>query len=175
MADFDQAFDKTVRRWEGFALTDAAGDHGGQTYAGISRRFWPGWAGWGLVDAGKPVPGDLVRAFYREQFWGAVQGDALVHQDVAEIIFDWAVNAGLAWAVPLVLEVLRLRFVDGLDGSMKMALPYLNTLDSPRLFVCEYALRRVAHRLTAVKRDATQAKWLKGWLARDLFFALGDG
>lgn len=167
MADFDQAFDKTVRRWEGFALTDAAGDHGGQTYAGISRRFWPGWAGWGLVDAGKPVPDDLVRAFYREQFWDEVQGGALVHQAVAEIIFDWAVNAGRAKAVALTLEVLGLPFTLGMVATVRE----LNTLDSPRLFVCEYALRRVAHREAVVSRDASQRQFLLGWLRRDLAFS----
>ncbi len=171
MANFESAFDKTVRRWERFELTDLPRDPGRQTYAGISRRFWPGWAGWGLVDAGRPVPEELVRAFYRDQIWDAIEGDALQHQDVAEIIFDWAVNAGQAKAVSLALEVLGLPSTLGMLAAVRE----LNNLSSPRLFVCEYALRRVAHRATVIARDASQVKWLKGWLARDLFFVLGGG
>jgi lysozyme family protein len=171
MANFEQAFDKTVRRWERFELTDHPGDYGRQTYAGISRRYWPGWAGWGLLDAGKPVPDSLVRDFYREQFWHPIEGDALRHQDVAEIIFDWAVNAGVPKAVFMALDVLGMPSTLGMLAAVRE----LNNLSSPRLFVCEYALRRIAYRVERVGRDETQAKWLRGWISRDLFFALGDG
>lgn len=170
MAQFAQAFEKTVSRWERFELTDHPGDHGRQTYAGISRRFWGSWPGWELIDQGRPVPQDLVRAFYRAQFWDAIEGNALQHQDVAEIIFDWAVNAGVGSAVRLTLYVLDLPT----DLGMQRALPALNSLSSPRLFVCEYALQRVAHRAQVIQRDPTQAKWIEGWLNRDLFFTLGD-
>ena len=141
------------------------------TYAGISRRSWPGWVGWGAVDAGGPVPESLVRDFYREQFWDAIEGDALRHQDVAEIIFDWSVNAGVPKAVFMVLDVLGLPSTLG----MMAALRELNNLAMPRLFVCEYALRRIDYRVRRVERDETQLKWLRGWMNRDLFFALGGG
>ena len=41
MADFEQAFSKTMGAEGGYKLTDIKGDKGGQTYAGISRRFHP--------------------------------------------------------------------------------------------------------------------------------------
>ena len=171
MANFEAAFDKTVRRWERFVLTDAPGDYGRQTYAGITRRHWPDWAGWGLLDAGKTVPDLQVRSFYNEQFWHPIEGNALRHQDVAEIIFDWAVNAGVPKAVFMALDVLGLPSTLGMLAVMRE----LNNLASPRLFVCEYALRRIAYRVERVGRDETQAKWLRGWVNRDLFFALGNG
>lgn len=171
MADFMPAFDKTVRRWERFELTDAAGDYGRQTYAGISRRFWGGWPGWELIDGLSEVPESLVVEFYRANFWDAIEGDALRYQDVAEIIFDWAVNAGLQSAVRVTLDVLGLPPGLGMSGALRE----LNNLSSPRLFVCEYALRRVAHRVKVIGRDPTQAKFIRGWLNRDLAFALGGG
>ena len=170
MADFNHAFDKTVRRWESFQITDTTGDYGRQTYAGISRHFWPGWAGWGLVDAGKPVPESLVIEFYRVNFWDAIEGDDMRHQDVAEIIFDWSVNAGLQAATRMTMNVLGLPA----DTGISAALQALNALNSPRLFVCEFALRRVAHRARIIRNDPTQAKFIRGWLNRDLAFALGN-
>lgn len=170
MADFHPAFDKTVRRWEAFKLTDHPGDYGRQTYAGISRRFWPGWAGWEVLDAGKPVPEASVRVFYRETFWDAIEGDELQHQDVAEIIFDWAVNAGIQRAVRTTMNVLGLPPGLGILGALRE----LNNLHSPRLFVCEYALRRIAYRAERVATDPSQLQWLRGWINRDLFFAMGE-
>lgn len=171
MADFAPAFEKTVRRWESFQLTNHSADKGRQTYAGISRRFWPGWPGWDLIDDGQAVPESLVREFYRSNIWDVIDGDALRHQDVAEIIFDWAVNAGMASAVRMTLNVLGLPPGLGILGAQRA----LNTLASPRLFVCEYVLRRVAHRVKVIRRDPTQDKWIEGWLTRDLSFALADG
>lgn len=171
MADFNPAFEKTVRRWEAFKLTNHAGDHGRQTYAGISRRWWPQWPGWFLVDAKKPVPEEFVADFYRTQFWECVEGDAIRHQDVAEIIFDWAVNAGLPNAVRMTMDVLGLPPGLGIQAAVRE----LRNLHSPRLFVTEYALRRIAHRATVLKRDPTQVKFIKGWINRDLSFALEGG
>lgn len=172
MANFTPAFDKTVRRWESFELTDVPGDYGRQTYAGISRRFWGGWEGWELVDAGKPVPESLVVDFYYGNFWCAIEGDDLRNQDVAEIIFDWAVNAGVQAAVRLTLDVLGLP--PGL--GMSAALRELNDFPNPRLFVCEYTLGRIAHRAKVLGRSPSQVKFIKGWLNRDLSFALmGEG
>nr|VFJ68710.1 MAG: Glycosyl hydrolase 108 [Candidatus Kentron sp. DK] len=43
MADFGQAFEKTMRNEGGFQLHTVRGDPGGMTYAGISRRHHPDW------------------------------------------------------------------------------------------------------------------------------------
>ena len=166
MAEFEPAFDRTVRQWEGFERTDHPGDYGRQTYAGISRRTWPGWPGWALLDDGNTVPESQVAEFYRAHYWDVTEGDALRHQSVAQIIFDWAVNAGAPKAVRLTLDVLGLP--PGL--GMLSAVRELNNLASPRLFVCEYVLQRIAHRVAVVERDPSQIKWLRGWIARDLFF-----
>lgn len=167
MADFEPAFSKTVRTFERFELTDHPGDYGRQTYAGISRRFWPGWAGWVLIDAGRAVPEALVREFYRAHFWDAVEGDAIDDQATAETIFDWAVQRGADKARRLALEVLGLPLTLGMLAAVRE----LNNLPAPRAFVMDYGLRRLAHREAVVTRDASQRQFLLGWLRRDLAFS----
>jgi lysozyme family protein len=82
-------------------------DPGGETFMGISRRYWPTWAGWRKIDewllADRPEM-DLttdVREFYYTQFWCRFQGDkvAAISPPVACELFDTAVNLGLSDAV----------------------------------------------------------------------------
>ncbi len=166
MADFAPAFDRTVRKIERFELSDHPNDYGKQTYAGISRRYHPGWPGWQLIDAKQPVPEPLVAEFYFNEYWAPIEGDRLLHQDIAEILFDWAVQRSPQKAVALALAILRLPPT----LSMLAVVRELNTPASPRLFVCEYTLRRVSHRLDILRRDQSQMAFIKGWLARDLEF-----
>lgn len=44
MADFNEAFAATSMDEGGYA--NHCNDNGGETYAGISRKFWPGRNGW---------------------------------------------------------------------------------------------------------------------------------
>lgn len=46
MAEFTPAFEEMIRNEGGYILHNVAGDHGGDTYAGIARRFHPDWPGW---------------------------------------------------------------------------------------------------------------------------------
>lgn len=170
MADFEPAFEKTVRTFERFELTDHPGDYGRQTYAGISRRFHPGWEGWALIDATAQVPEPLVRAFYRANFWDGVEGDAITDQPTAETVFDWAVQRGQSQARQLVMQVLGLPLTLGMSAAVRE----LNNLPAPRAFVLEFGLRRLAHREAVVTRDASQRQFLLGWLRRDLSFGLAS-
>jgi len=106
MANFDIAYALT-KKFEG-GYSDVAGDTGGVTYAGITRKNFPTWAGWPIV-ASKPrrhnehIPelDTLVKEFYRVNFWNKVQGDSIVDQDFANDLFDMAVNAGTGAAIKL--------------------------------------------------------------------------
>ena len=88
------------------------GDSGGETYAGIARRYWPDWPGWKLIDGEKAhssfasgasaftrhlatVPGlsDLVSGWYRSEWWDRL-GLAALPQDLANEIFEQSVNLG---------------------------------------------------------------------------------
>lgn len=114
MASFEKAYKKTAKNEGGYA--NVTGDTGGETYAGISRKWWPNWSGWKIIDARKPLKHNqtlqidaltaLVHAFYKKQFWDAIGGDEIVDQSTAERLYDFGVNAGAPRSIKQIQEVL---------------------------------------------------------------------
>ena len=49
MAKFSEAEKITCKNEGGYANNPS--DNGGETYAGIARKFWPNWSGWAKIDA----------------------------------------------------------------------------------------------------------------------------
>ena len=96
MAEFLPSFERVLRNEGGYALHTVKDDRGGATYAGIARAFHPNWQGWRFIDQGESPPADLVRQFYRSQFWQPLRLDEVTHQEVAANIFDFGVNAGIS-------------------------------------------------------------------------------
>lgn len=162
MADFTQAYEKTICAEGGYVLHNVPGDRGGMTYAGIARRFHPNWPGWAHIDAGSEPPAELVRTFYREKFWERIRGDEITSQVVAETIYDFAVNAGVRTASILAQAVLGTT-PDGVIGPKTIAA--LNSCDE-RLFVALYTIAKIARYCEIVRRDRSQAKFLLGWVSR---------
>lgn len=164
MADFEPAFTRMIANEGGYKLTDVAGDRGGQTYAGIARKRWPDWEGWNAIDAGGTPATDLVRGFYRENFWLPIHGDFIEPKAVAESIFDFAVNAGTGVAVKLAQIVVGTQ-PDGIIGRKTLAA--LNGID-PAYFKAVYALAKIARYRDIVSKDRSQQKFLLGWINRTL-------
>jgi len=110
MTDFYLAYQKTIES-EGL-WSFRTSDRGGETWKGISRVKNPDWSGWRLVDKIRESAGDhfmsalqnsekleeKVRDFYLIEFWNRLQCYDLVHQQIAEELFDTAVNQGVFWA-----------------------------------------------------------------------------
>ena len=74
MADFLPAFENMIKNEGGYVLHNVPGDRGGMTYAGIARNMQSGWAGWGHIDRNEPVPAQMVRDFYKQNFLESYQG-----------------------------------------------------------------------------------------------------
>lgn len=140
MADFKKAWVITSKN-EGGYINDPS-DSGGETYCGISRKFFPQWQGWGYIDKYKPLKNneiikndsfisntnegieDLVTTFYKNQFWDKVFGDKIINQEVANELFDSSVNMGIHEAVILTQKSLDIPNTGIMDNST------LNTLNS---------------------------------------------
>lgn len=163
MAEFLPAFESMIRNEGGYVLHTIAGDRGGMTYAGIARNMNPQWGGWRLIDAGQEVPAQLVRDFYKANYWDNIRGDDLTYQSTAQSIFDFHVNAGKPARVlaQLVVGVTP----DGAFGPKTIAA--LNAYD-PEKFVMAYALAKIARYRDIVQRDRSQIKFLLGWINRTL-------
>ncbi len=164
MADFYPVFDSMLDNEGGLVLHTVAGDRGGQTYAGISRKNWPQWPGWQVIDAGQTPTLRDVSDFYLTNFWHALRLGQIEQQAVARTIFDFAVNAGCTTAARLAQITVGVP-ADGKVGPVTLAA--INALDA-ELFVLRYTLAKLARYEQIVRRDRTQSKFLLGWVARTI-------
>lgn len=164
MSDFLPAFERMLINEGGYKLHKVQGDTGGQTYAGISRKNWPNWAGWIDIDADKTPDAKLVRGFYFANFWEPLRLSEVTQQRTAQTIFDFAVNAGTSTAAKLAQIVVGTT-QDGKLGPR--TIEALNFADPDR-FALAYALAKIARYRDIVTRDRSQIKFLLGWINRTL-------
>ena len=113
MADFSISVKDTLIR-EGIntnmGYVNDPTDRGGETIAGIARKFHPNDPIWKVVDNAKKgnfpqnlkdIPGilDKIKEFYRVNYWDKIHGDELKSQNIANILFDTAVLEGYTAAI----------------------------------------------------------------------------
>jgi len=165
MADFAPAFEKMLHDEGGMQLTNIPGDRGGMTYAGIARNANPDWAGWKFVDY-KDFGGatQLVREFYKVNFWDRVRGDELTNQAIAETIFNFAVNTGVGVASKLAQLIVGVT-PDGAIGAK--TIERLNICTSEK-FLPAYAIAKISRYAQICNKDRSQSKFLLGWINRTL-------
>ena len=174
MAEFIKAFRKTISNEGGYS--NDPDDPGQETVKGISRKSWPKWEGWTIVDMLKrqsdfPANIDrdaeireLVGTFYLNQFWNKVHGDEINSQAVAESIFDFAVNAGVATSSSLAQMVVGTG-VDGVIGPN--SLKAINAFNESH-FLAAFTVAKIARYVTIVKKRPTSRKYFYGWVLRAL-------
>ena len=142
MANFQKAQKITHRNEGGYA--NNPNDRGGETYAGVARKFHPEWRGWIFVDeaVGKYVakhnkrPSNNwnassffrsigqnydaerleqeVNKLYKHQYWDVLQLDGLNDQDIANQIYDFGVNAGVSRSA----KMLQQAFNESQNGKL---------------------------------------------------------
>lgn len=177
MADFNIFFPILLQN-EGYYSKDPD-DTGGETWEGISRNNYPNWSGWVIVDSYKghsDFPhvlradenlANLVKAFYKPNFWDSIQGDNIVNQSIANFIADWGVNAGDSVPIRHTQELLEIS-VDGKVGPN--TIEAINSATGPVFFTALQVARKQFYlELVAVK--PTNKKFLSNWLERNASFS----
>lgn len=173
MADLKQALFNVLLdedrnyKTDGFKLHTVAGDSGGQTIAGIARNYHPEWIGWKLVDSGDRKSDALMTAiiaFYDVKFWSKIKGSELISQCLAEELFDFGMNSSPANSIKYAQVCVNCTPDGDLGPKTLEALNACNT-DG---FKNKFALMRIGHRIRRCKQNATQKKFLVGWITRDL-------
>ena len=111
MASFHISYEKTMSH-EGLYSNNPS-DKGGETYKGISRKFYHEWRGWAIIDDVKEQVNindlnrtleantylnTLAKSFYRSEFWDKLGLDLIKEQDLADELFDTGVNQGVKTA-----------------------------------------------------------------------------
>jgi len=165
MADFAPAFEKMLHDEGGMQLTNIPGDRGGMTYAGIARNANPDWAGWQFIDR-KDFGGatQLVREFYKVNFWDRIRGDNLTNQAIAETIFNFSVNTGVGVASKLAQLIVGVT-PDGAIGAKTVERLNICTAEK---FLPAYALAKISRYAQICNKDRSQSKFLLGWINRTL-------
>jgi lysozyme family protein len=187
MAAFAASFKNTLEH-EGGYVNDPD-DAGGETYKGISRKYNPGWLGWGKLDAmknGAGFPGSLeqdaglridVGAFYKQHYWDKFWGDDIPNQGTSDELFDTAVNMGAERAVTFLQQALNFLnrngtlysdlVVDGVFGrkTLEALQTYLQN-DNPEYLLKIMNILQGKHYLDYMTKSPTQEKYARGWLNR---------
>lgn len=172
MADFNLAWAALERDEGGYANNPA--DPGGETYEGISRRYWPTWPGWQWVDKLKPDAKALrddmdleeaVKNFYRQNFWSF---DGVHNQLLANKLLSEEVNLGKGNGVKCLQRALSYLnagpfVVDGKWGPQTEAMANEDADMQPDKLLAEFRAQ-IAYRY-AIKSGA-QSSFLLGWMRR---------
>jgi len=180
MASFNQAYGITMRNEGGYC--NNPNDRGGETWRGIARNFWPNWTGWKIVDQIKALkPANLntaldanatleaqVLAFYKTNFWDTEGLDGIASQQVANQLFDTAVNMGTGVASKFLQQAINSLkanavVVDGQVGPKTVAAA--NALDSLALYNAVCALRKTRYE-QIIANNPSQSIFEKSWFSR---------
>ncbi|MDH5445591.1 MAG: N-acetylmuramidase [Gammaproteobacteria bacterium] len=158
MADFEAAVTKTLIHEGGSRITDDPDDRGGLTKYGISQRSYPN------VDI-RNLTEQQAKDIYKRDYWDKVKGDDINSQEIAENLFDTAVNMGPKAASRLAQMALELEPVDGIIGPKSLAA--INTKDE-ELFIAEFTIAKIARYAYICNKNRSQSKYLLGWVNRAL-------
>lgn len=180
MASIDEAWGKVVSlefNSPANALHYNEGEKG-YTFMGIYQFAHPEWKGWtrvlyavrvskSMVEASKVLYADkelieLVREFYKVEFWDKMKLDQVVSQKIAEEMMVFGVNAGIGSAVKAAQKVVGVG-VDGVIGSKTVAA--LNAFDG-KVFDVEYDKAEIAHYEMLVAKNPSFVKFINGWKNR---------
>jgi lysozyme family protein len=152
-----------VMRYEG-GYVNHPNDPGGETYKGISRRAHPNWEGWRLIDQKGPVPEDLVRSFYYEQFWKPLRCDEMP-APIGEYLFDFAVNAGIRQAVKNIQMAAGVA-ADGILGPITMGAIRRSDV---QVLMYKFLVHRINFYVTITTQRRKQFEvFFLGWIRRTI-------
>lgn len=182
MASFELSLPLSLA-WEGKKHECVPGDPGGETVWGISRRAWPNWPGWAIIDAMKPATDAeltarinaspqlvaLITMVYRTAYWSTAC--KLNDQANAAQLMDMCVNMGCGRAVTYLQRSLCLMgWTLSIDADLG---PHTqgaaNAVNQDDLFKRMFGFRCM-HYLMLAEADPTKAEFLSGWLNRTFSF-----
>lgn len=156
---FDVAFDRLLGHEGGY--TAGAGDPGGETNWGISKRSYP------AVDI-RNLTRDGAKIIYRRDFWARIHADQLPPA-VAFQVFDFAVNSGIETAIRYLQRAVGVAD-DGHWGPVSAAA-------AVAVPAADIILRLNAERLEYMTRLSNWPVASRGWVrrvAQNLRYGAGD-
>lgn len=199
MANFNTAFANTMA-FEGGFVNDPD-DEGGETAFGISRKAFPNLYLWTMLDRNPEYVSELkkfknwddinsrteriiwwdlvqkdIEGTYYQDFWTPLRASEIQSQEIANYLFDFAVNSGHGDAVKALQgaindsvkrEVQEHISVDGIigDETICAANDLGIRLES---IMPEFRLNRLLHYAKQIARKPANLKFARGWFRRAL-------
>lgn len=155
MAEFEPAFEFMIAH-EGEYVNDP-NDAGGETKYGISKAAHPD------VDIAS-LTIDEVKGIYLRKYWDTQRYWEIQNQRVATKIFDMAVNMGFHQAHRIAQAACEMDKCDGIMGPQTIA--EINAADNPQGLLETICAGCILFYDSLVAKKPSNAKFLKGWLAR---------
>lgn len=192
MANFDLFFNELLKHEGGWS--DHPDDPGGATNKGITLATWTIYGsdldGDGDIDVDdlKRLSNAQAAQIYKKQYWDKLKADQFKNQQVAEIVFDHGVNAGISRAAKMLQMILNVKFdkdlaVDGAIGPKTIAA--LNSVDQAQLYndfkqmrikyyyyranildKVEIELREFFNKILKISPSNLAKSFINGWLNR---------
>lgn len=171
MNNFPYAIEEPLKAEGGYSNDPQ--DPGGETYRGISRKYYPDWPGWSALDQ---IPNKKynqifpsleteVKEFYYLEKWFKNNLDKIVDKDIAAACLDTVIQHGQG--ASLIQKSLqrsgRPVSVDGKIGADTVS--SLNQV-SPKTFLAALYDVREGYYKGLVAADPSLLKFLPGWLKR---------
>ena len=106
----------------------------------------------------------MIRDLYEVNYWDKILGDEIADQDIAESIFDFAVNAGPRTSAKLAQIAVEAK-PDGVIGPV--TLEKINA-DDKRAFLAVFALAKIGRYVNICEKRKESRKYFFGWVRRTL-------
>lgn len=158
MADFNLVIAQTLIREGGATLTHDPSDPGNPSRYGISQRELPS------IDI-KMLTESQAKAFYKAEYWQPLCADNINDQDVAELLFNTAIDAGVKATLRLIQ--LTVQTQQSFDSMNEFALDALNR-EEPELFLANFTLAKIARYLHLCRTNPANKAFLFGWVNKAL-------
>ena len=155
-----------------------------KTYAGITRKNFPNWLGWSIIDQSKRKQGEiivndkldkLVGDFYKKNFWNPLNCDGF-SKTVGLNLCDFGVNSGITTAAKGLQNTINSLLPTGtktlvVDGKIgQLTINAANKLDQKKLNDA-LLLYRSNYYKKIVSNNPSQNVFLQGWLNRLISFS----
>lgn len=171
MAKFD-LYTKHLLKAEG-GFVNHPNDPGGATNLGITLNVWERHGvdldGDGDIDIDDLIlltPADALQV-YKRRYWNPIKGDGIRSQDIANIVFDMAVNSGVGQATKTLQRQLNKQgfslSVDGGFGNLTLAA--VNKANTPQLFNDFWEARKAFYH-ALVAQNPKFKSFINGWMNR---------
>lgn len=148
--DINKAFDILMGFEGGATVTNLKNDKGGETKYGIAKASHPN------IDI-PSLTEEQAKNIYSAEYWKPCHCEEL-KPELQYIHFDTAVNCGIGSANKILQRAAKVND-DGLIGPATIGA-------SLSISIQDYAIERANHYKAIVEKDATQQRFLRGWLDR---------